>query len=110
MFDLLISPAWAQAGAPAQQSPLGFFLPMIILFVAFWFLLIRPQQKRQKQHRELVESVQSGDEILTAGGLVGVVRDTSEQFVTVEFAPEVVLKVQRHTIAAVLPKGTVDAA
>ncbi|MEL6366563.1 MAG: preprotein translocase subunit YajC [Pseudomonadota bacterium] len=110
MMDFLIPTAWAQGAPAAQQSPLGFFLPMIILFVAFWFLLIRPQQKRQKQHRELVEGVSTGDEIMTAGGLVGVVRETSEQFVTVDFAPNVSLKVQRVSIAAVLPKGTVDAA
>ena len=109
-MDFLISSAWAQGAAPAQQSPLGFFLPMIILFVAFWFLLIRPQQKRQKQHRELVSNIKAGDEVMTSGGLIGVVRDTSEQFLTVEFAENVQLKVQRQTISAVLPKGTVDAA
>lgn len=110
-MDFFISSAWAQ-GAPAGQpgSTLGFFLPMIILFAAFWFLLIRPQQKRQKQHRELVAAVKAGDEVLTAGGLIGIVRDTSEQFVTVEFADQVTLKVQRQTITAVLPKGTFDAA
>lgn len=111
LIEWLIPSAMAQgAPAPVAQSPLGFFLPMIILFVAFWFLLIRPQQKRQKQHRDLVAGINSGDEVLTSGGLVGVVRDTSEQFVTVEFAENVTMKVQRHTIAAVLPKGTYDAA
>ncbi|MEL6870370.1 MAG: preprotein translocase subunit YajC [Pseudomonadota bacterium] len=109
-MDFLISTAWAQGAPPAQQSPLGFFVPMIILFVAFWFLLIRPQQKRQKKHREMIDAVKVGDEVLTAGGLLGIIKDTSEQFVTVEFADNVVLKVQRHTITAVLPKGTVDAA
>lgn len=109
-MEFLISDAWAQGAAPAQQSPLGFFLPMIILFVAFWFLLIRPQQKRQKQHRELVSNIQPGDEVLTSGGLIGIVRDTSEQFLTVEFADNVTLKVQRQTVTAVLPKGTFDAA
>ncbi|MEO0575819.1 MAG: preprotein translocase subunit YajC [Pseudomonadota bacterium] len=109
-MDFLISTAWAQGAPAAQQSPLGFFVPMIILFAAFWFLLIRPQQKRQKQHRAMIEAVKVGDEVLTAGGLLGVIKDTSEQFVTVEFADNVVLKVQRATITAVLPKGTVDAA
>ena len=83
---------------------------MIILFVAFWFLLIRPQQKRQKQHRELVANIKPGDEVLTSGGLVGIVRETSEQFLTVEFSDNVQLKVQRQTVSAVLPKGTYDAA
>ncbi|MEM7612514.1 MAG: preprotein translocase subunit YajC [Pseudomonadota bacterium] len=109
-MDFLISNAWAQGAPAAEPSPLGFFLPMIILFAAFWFLLIRPQQKRQKEHRELVAAVKSGDEVLTAGGLIGIVRETSEQFVTVQFADSVTLKVQRQTITAVLPKGTFDAA
>ncbi|MEO0344695.1 MAG: preprotein translocase subunit YajC [Pseudomonadota bacterium] len=109
-MEFLISDAWAQGAAQPQQSPLGFFLPMIILFVAFWFLLIRPQQKRQKQHRELVSNIQPGDEVLTSGGLIGIVRDTSEQFLTVDFADNVQLKVQRQTVTAVLPKGTFDAA
>lgn len=108
-MDFFIQSAYAQ-GAPAQENPLGFFLPMIILFVAFWFLLIRPQQKRQKQHREMVAAIQTGDEVLTGGGIIGVVREASEQFVTVEVADNVVLKVQRQSISAVLPKGTVEAA
>ncbi|MFK8053237.1 MAG: preprotein translocase subunit YajC [Woeseiaceae bacterium] len=109
-MDFLISSAWAQGAPAGAQSPIPSFVLMGLLFAAFWFLLIRPQQKRQKQHRELVAGVATGDEILTAGGLIGVIRDTSEQFVTVEFGEGVVLKVQRQTITAVLPKGTVDAA
>lgn len=109
-MDFFIQSAWAQGAAGAEQSPLGFFLPMIVLFAAFWFLLIRPQQKRQKQHRDLVAAIKPGDEVLTAGGLVGVIREAGDQFVSIEFAENVVLKVQRHTITAVLPKGTVDAA
>lgn len=109
-MEFLINTAWAQGAPAGAQSPLPSFIMMGVLFAAFWFLLIRPQQKRQKQHRELVAAVKSGDEVLTAGGLIGIVRDTSEQFVTVEFADNVKLKVQRQTISAVLPKGTVDAA
>lgn len=109
-MDFFISSAWAQGAPDGGQSPIPSFILMAILFAAFWFLLIRPQQKRQKQHRELVAAVKNGDEVLTAGGLIGRVQETSEQFVTVEFADNVVLKVQRQTISAVLPKGTVDAA
>ena len=109
-MDFLISSAWAQGTPAGAQSPIPSFVLMGVLFAAFWFLLIRPQQKRQKQHRELVAGVKSGDEVLTAGGMIGIVRDTTEQFVTVEFADNVHLKVQRHSISAVLPKGTVDAA
>ena len=109
-MDWFISTAWAQGAPAGAQSPLPSFILMAILFAAFWFLLIRPQQKRQKQHRELAAAVKTGDEVLTSGGLIGVVTETSEQFVSVRFADNVTLKVQRQTIAAVLPKGTVDAA
>ncbi|MEN7343494.1 MAG: preprotein translocase subunit YajC [Pseudomonadota bacterium] len=109
-MDFLISSAWAQGAPAGAQSPVPSFILMGVLFAAFWFLLIRPQQKRQKQHRELVASIKTGDEVLTAGGIIGIVRDTSEQFVTVEFADSVKLKVQRGSISAVLPKGTFDAA
>jgi preprotein translocase subunit YajC len=108
-MDFLIESAWAQ-GAPAQESPLGFLLPMIILFAAFYFLLIRPQQKRQKQHREMVSQLSSGDEVVTAGGILGKITSVSDQFLTIQVADGVELKVQRQTISAVLPKGTVESA
>ncbi len=108
-MDFLIESAWAQ-GAPPEQSPLGFLLPMIILFVAFYFLLIRPQQKRQKQHREMVSQLSTGDEIITAGGILGKITAVTEQFLTIQVADGVEVKVQRQTVSAVLPKGTVDSA
>ncbi len=108
-MDFLISSAHAQA-AGGQQSPMSFFLMMALLFVAFYFLLIRPQQKRQKQHQQLVADLSTGDEIMTSGGIVGRITSLSEQFVVVEIAENVNVKVQRQTISAVLPKGTVDAA
>jgi preprotein translocase subunit YajC len=105
ILDLLISPAWAQAAAPSDG--LSMFLPLIIIFVLFYFLLIRPQNKKQKEHRQMVEALSSGDEIVTAGGVLGKITDVAEQFVTVEVANGVTIKVQRHTIAAVMPKGTI---
>jgi preprotein translocase subunit YajC len=105
LTSLFIDSAWAQA-AGGQENPLLGFLPLIILFVLFYFLLIRPQSKKQKDHRAMVEALGSGDEIVTGGGLLGRVTAVGDQFVTVEFAEGVVMKVQKHTISAVLPKGT----
>jgi len=107
-MDFLISPAYAQ-GAP-QGDAFGFFLPMIVIFVAFYFLLIRPQQKRQKAHNELVGALSTGDEVLTAGGVLGQVTAVSEHYVTVRIADGVEIKIQKSTVSAVVPKGTFDAA
>lgn len=101
--------AWAQAPPTGQSQLLG-FLPLIVIFVLFYFILLRPQQKKQKEHRQMVEALASGDEIVTGGGVLGKVTAVSEQFVTVEIADGVAVKVQRHTIGAVLPKGTVKGA
>jgi preprotein translocase subunit YajC len=105
-MDFFISSAWAQAGA-GQGDALLTFHPLILIFVVFYFLLIRPQQKRQKEHKAMVEAVQAGDEVVTAGGLLAKVTAVGEQFASVEVADGVVLRVQRHTIGSVLPKGTI---
>ncbi len=107
-MDFLISPAYAQ-GAP-QGDAFGFFLPMVVIFVAFYFLLIRPQQKRQKAHTELVKALATGDEVLTAGGVLGKITAVTEHYVTVQIADDVEIKVQKSTVSAVVPKGTFDAA
>ncbi len=111
LLDLLVSPAAAQAaGAAAAPNPLLSILPLIILFVVFWFLLLRPQMKRAKEHRELLGKLQKGDEVIAGGGLAGRIEDLGESFVTVEIADKVSVKVQRSAIAAVLPKGTLKSA
>ncbi len=107
-MDFLISPAYAQGAA--QGDAFGFFLPMIVIFVAFYFLLIRPQQKRQKAHSELVRALSTGDEVLTAGGVLGKVTGVSEHYATLQVAENVEIKVQKSTVSAVVPKGTFDAA
>jgi preprotein translocase subunit YajC len=107
-MDLFISPAYAQGAQ--QGDPLGFLLPMVIIFGAFYFLLIRPQQKRQKAHNELVSALNTGDEILTAGGVLGVVTAVSDLYATVRIADGVEIKIQKSTVSQVVPKGTVDAA
>ena len=104
----LIQDAYAQAGDPS--SPLVSFLPLILIFVVFYFLMIRPQNKRQKEHKEMVANLSVGDEVVTAGGVLGKVTDVSEQFVSVEIANGVVVKVQRQTITGVMPRGTLKSA
>ena len=85
-------------------------MPMVIIFVAFYFLLIRPQKKRQKQHEEMVTALQASDEVLTAGGILGKVTAVSDHYLTLTIASNVEIKVQKSTVTAVVPKGTLDAA
>jgi len=107
-MDFFISPAYAQ---DAQQSdPFSFLLPMLVIFGAFYFLLIRPQQKRQKAHSQLVSALSTGDEVVTAGGVLGKVTAVSDHYATLQIADKVEIKVQKSTISAVVPKGTFDAA
>ena len=107
-MDFFISTAHAQSAQ--QGSPLGFFLPMVIIFGAFYFLLIRPQQKKQKAHTELVAAISTGDEVITAGGILGKVTAVSDLYATLEIADKVEIKIQKSTISAVAPKGTFDQA
>lgn len=105
---MLISNAFAQAaGGQAQQ---GFdimgLLPMVAILVLFYFLLIRPQQKRAKETKAMLEALQKGDEVVTAGGVVGRITKISENYVGVEIAENVEINVQRPAVSLVLPKGT----
>jgi len=109
-MDWLISSAWAQAGGGAQSNPLLQMLPLVLIFVVFYFLLIRPQSKRAKEHKAMVAAMGVGDEVVTSGGILGRITESGEQFVTVEIANGVQVKVQRHTISSVLPKGTLKSA
>ena len=108
ILDFFIASAHAQDAA--QPGGLMSFLPLIIIFVIFYFLLIRPQMKRAKEHKKLVSELANGDEVVTNGGLLGRVTNVGESFVTVELADNVQIKVQRHAIASVMPKGTVKSA
>ena len=105
-MDFLIASAYAQDAAP-QGGGLMSFLPLIIIFVIFYFLLIRPQMKRAKEHRALVAGLAKGDEVVTNGGLLGKIRDVGDTFLTVELAENVEIKLQKHAVASVMPKGTV---
>ena len=85
------------------------FLPMVAIFVVFYFLLIRPQQKKAKEAKTMLEALQKGDEVVTAGGMLGRISKLDEQYVTVEVAPNIEITVQRAAIAQLLPKGTIKA-
>jgi preprotein translocase subunit YajC len=106
-FPVLISPAYAQAAAaPTQSDSLFTFLPMIAIFVVFYFLLIRPQQKKQKEVRAMLENLSKGDEVVTAGGVVGRIAKLGDSFIGLEVASGVEVQVQRSAVVQVLPKGT----
>lgn len=103
-----ISDAYAQTGS--AESGLMSFLPLIILFAIFYFLLIRPQMKRAKEHKNMVAALGMDDEVVTSGGLLGRITHMDENFISMEIADGIRVKVQRHAIAAIMPKGTIKAA
>ncbi|HSC16652.1 MAG TPA: preprotein translocase subunit YajC [Gammaproteobacteria bacterium] len=108
LLDLFIGTAAAQdAAAPAAGGAGITWLLPVMLIVVFYFMLIRPQQKKQKEHRAMVEALAVGTEIVTGGGVLGKVTEVGEQFLTVEIADGVNIKIQRHSISAVLPKDTI---
>lgn len=111
-MDWLISTAAAQAQAPAtgQTGALMQFLPLVLIFIVFYFLLIRPQSKRAKEHTAMIAALENGAEVVTSGGILGKVVELGDQFLTVEIADGVRVKVQRHTVTQVLPKGTLKSA
>lgn len=107
---MFISSAYAQAaGGASQTDMLTSFLPMIAIFVVFYFLLIRPQQKRAREARELLSALEKGNEVVTSGGMVGKIAKLSDQYVTIEIAPNVEVTVQRAAVTQLLPKGTLKA-
>lgn len=106
-MDFLIASAYAQTGgAPAGGSPYQPLIMMVIFIAIFYFLLIRPQMKRAKEHRAMVSQLAKGDEVLTSGGIAGRIEDVGDAFVTLEIANGVRIKVQKHAVGNVLPKGT----
>lgn len=108
-MDFLISSAYAQAAPAAPPNPLMSFLPLIILFGIFYFMLIRPQMKRAKEQKAMITALARGDEVVTTGGLLGRIDEMADQFVTLEIADGVRVKVSKQHITAVLPKGTLKA-
>lgn len=105
-MDFFITPAWAQAAPGGTASTLTTILPLVLIFVVFYFLLIRPQTKRAKEHREMVGKLAAGDEVVTNGGILGRITEVSEHFVTLEVAANVTIRVQKFQVAQLMPKGT----
>ncbi|HSH85803.1 MAG: preprotein translocase subunit YajC [Methylophilus sp.] len=101
---MLISNAYA--AGPATSDIMS-FVPMIVIFVLFYFMLIRPQMKQAKQHKSMLETLKSGDEVATTGGIVGKVTKVGESFISVEIAANTVVNVQKHTVQTLLPPGTI---
>lgn len=107
-MDFLISTAWA---APAEQpDPIMSFLPLILIFVVFYFLLIRPQQKRAKEHKQMVAALAKGDEVVTNGGLLGKITEVGDNFIQLQVSDGVEVKVQRQAVSTLMPKGTMKEA
>jgi preprotein translocase subunit YajC len=105
-MSFFISDALAAAPAQAPTDPIMSFLPLVLIFVVFYFLLIRPQTKRAKEHKKMVEGLAKGDEVVTNGGLLGRITDVGENFVQLKVADNVEVKVQKQAVATLMPKGT----
>ena len=105
---MFISNAYAQAAAGGDtQSTLISMLPLVLMFVVLYFVMIRPQMKRQKEHKAMVEALAKGDEIVTAGGFLGKVSKLGDSYIGVELANGVEVQMQRSAVVQVLPKGTI---
>lgn len=105
MPDFFINNAWAQGASPAGGG-LGSLFMFGMLFVVFYFFLIRPQMKQAREHKEMVGSLAKGDEVVTTGGLLGRIKQVGDNFLVLEIAKDVDVKVQKHAVSATLPKGT----
>jgi preprotein translocase subunit YajC len=112
-LSVFISSAFAQTAPAAAatgggiESSLMSMLPLVLMFVVLYFVMIRPQMKKQKEHRAMIDAIAKGDEIVTAGGLIGKVTKLGESYVSVELAQGVEVQMQRSAVVQVLPKGTV---
>ncbi|MBM4206238.1 MAG: preprotein translocase subunit YajC [Gammaproteobacteria bacterium] len=107
-MNLTDVPVYMAAAAPAAQEPAWMpFVMMGGILVLFYFMLIRPQNKRRKEHQNLLAGLQKGDEVVTAGGMVGVINKVEDDFVKVQVAPNIEIRVQKSAVGATLPKGTV---
>ena len=106
-MDFLISPAYAQTGGQA-----GGIVPTLIMvglfFVFMYFMIIRPQMKRQKEHKKLLESLEKGSEVVTSGGIAGRIRQVGENFLVVEVSEGVEIRIQKNAVTSVVPKGTLE--
>jgi len=107
---VFISNAFAQAApaaATGTESSLLSMLPLVLMFVVLYFVMIRPQMKRQKEHKAMIDAIAKGDEVITSGGLLGKISKVGESYLSLEVANGVELQVQRGAVVQVLPKGTI---
>jgi preprotein translocase subunit YajC len=104
----MISPAWAQAAHGAAPSPLIQFAPLALIFVVFYFLLIRPQQQKAKEQRTLIDNLKRNDEVIMAGGLYGKVVALTDKVLTLEVAPNVRVRVERAQVSSLVKAGHAD--
>lgn len=109
-MNSLIPPAWAQGAPASPASQIPFLLVMAAIFVMFYLVLWRPQQKKQKEHQTLISKLSAGDEVVTTGGLLGKITDVGDNFITLEIADGVRIKVQKFQVSALMPKGTLKSA
>lgn len=105
-MNFLIPDAYAQGGAQSGGDPTISFVMLLVLFAVFYLLLIRPQQKRQKEHKQMLEGLSKGDEVVTNGGLLGKIEKIGDNFVTLQVAEGTQVHVQRNAVASVMVKGT----
>lgn len=105
-MDFFISSAYAQAGGGSAGGSLLGILPLLLMLPIFYFLLIRPQQKRMKEHKKMVEALKKGDEVVTNGGLGGTITKVGDAYLGMRIADNVEVNVQKQAIAALLPSGT----
>jgi len=103
---VIISPAFAQAAPSSDPGYIG-LLPIVLMFVLLYFLMIRPQMKRAKEAKAMVEALQKGDEVVTAGGVLGRITKMSDAYVSLEIAPNTEIAVQKSAVQVLLPKGTI---
>ena len=105
MLDFFINNAWAEA-APQQGGSGGFLFMMIFFLALMYFLIMRPQMKQAKEHRQLLESLTKGDEVSVSGGLLGKIKEVGDNFILLEIAKDTEVKVQKNAVSAIMPKGT----
>ena len=103
---MIISPAYAQAATGGDAGFIG-LLPIVLMFVLLYFLMIRPQMKRAKETKAMIEALQKGDEVITSGGVIGRITRIGEAYIGVEIAPNTEVNVQKGAVQVLLPKGTI---
>ncbi len=104
---MLISPAFAQGAAIGGEAGWTGLLPIVLMFVLLYFMMIRPQMKRAKEHKSMTETLQKGDEVVAAGGMLGKITKVTDAYVSIEISPNVEISVQRLAVQTLLPKGTI---